>query len=256
MQTDGIPELYKKLDGQKQTIEGAEDEVRSSGPLRALAGLLRAHVDQADLKGDQEDQLYSLFGERVLPSRNPTAAELEVTSEEQTSFVRMLVAYQPAQEHPMRADAVPMDVPEDDNIEFHKSENDLKSAYMGWITHQEDKLSKQQRKVMSLPRLDGIKKEQELYNRAKLYGGEEFKKVDYGEYIWIKRVVQFADGVIRMECAHEYDRHWVTLSTNTELKDSATGVLPVNDRERLFVVAEQPPIDLNTVYVLRKACKP
>ena len=80
--------------------------------------------------------------------------------------------------------------------------------------------------------------------------------MNYGEYIWVKRIEQFADGVIRMECAHQYDGQWVTLTRNTELKASPTGVLPANDRERLFVVINQPPTDSSTVYLLRKACEP
>ena len=110
---------------------------------------------------------------------------------------------------------------------------------------------------MDLGKLDGIKKnEGDLYKRAKNHGGDKLSKVKYGEYVLVKQVVQFADGVIRMECAREYDGKWVTLSRNTKLKSPNSGALPENDRERLFVVTEQPPMDTSTVYVLRQHCDP
>jgi hypothetical protein len=157
----------------------------------------------------------------------------------------------------------------DQNEKFHQAEDDLKSATLGWIEDQEKAqgYDRKKRKDENLPELTAKNKTSEIVKRGKLYG-EALNVVKYGESILVKRIVQFADGVIRMECAlpRQHAGKWVTLTKDTALEkvsghlqdSNKTGVLHLpggKDRQRNFVVNQYPPRDEETNYFLNQDCE-
>ena len=207
--------------------------------LNSSERLSQDHIEQAQLSGEQKRKLYTRFGQKVLPSQYPTAEQPTVTAAEQENFIKFIVRYH----HNASKPQIPMengsleskDLPKklDQNKKFHQADDDLKSATLGWIEDQEKDFDKKRRKEMNMPELTTKNKTKEIVKRGKLYG-KELEVVKYGESILVKRVVQFEDGIIRMECAGQHAGKWVTLTKDTALKkvsghpqdsNSRTGVL-------------------------------
>ena len=246
--------------------------VRVGAPfLNSSERLSQDHIEQAQLSDKQRRQIYARFGQKVLPSQYPTADEPTVTAAEQDNFIQAIVVYHRSTSKPQipmeYGSLISTDLPTklDQNKKFHLADDDLKSAYLVRIEDHEKDYDKKRRKAMAMPQLTTKNKLKDIVKRAKLYG-KELEMVKYGESILVKRVVQFEDGIIRMECAGQHLGKWVTLTKDTALEkvsghlqdSNRTGVLHLpggKDRQRNFIVNQYPPSDEETTYFLNQDCE-